>query len=384
MTDATTTKRPRCAVLILLALIAIATPATAQVPPARVFASGEYLLWWAKDSPAPPPLLSTGTLGAPDFSAVLGGREYTTGPSQGARFTLGYRIDGDWAIEGSGFFLPTSSVTRTVASSGAPGSVRLVIPFFRAQQSQEDRLTIANPGEFLGDARESLRSGMHGAELNVVRQVLIADRWRLDALAGVRYFRLGERLAFSASSVAFDVHDIFDVTDVFETSNRFYGAQAGVRGEVVRGGWFGQGSAKVGLGVMRQSVDVSGSLFTNDFNDFAAPQTFAGGAFAQATNMGHHARDRFAVMSEVGLKAGYRLTPWASIFAGYTFLYASAVLRPGSQIDRNINTTQAMTYQMPQTPPPTLAPTGPALPAVRFRETDFWAQGLSVGVSFTY
>jgi hypothetical protein len=87
---------------------------------------------------------------------------------------------------------------------------------------------------------------------------------------------------------------------------------------------------------------------------------------------------------EAGLKVGYRLTPWASVFVGYTFLYASAVVRPGAQIDRNINTTQGMAFQAPQTPAPTLALEGPARPAVRVRESDFWAQGLNIGVSLSY
>jgi hypothetical protein len=177
---------------------------------------------------------------------------------------------------------------------------------------------------------------------------------------------------------------VFNVADVFETTNRFYGAQAGVKAEYVRDRWFVEGSAKVALGVMRQSLDVAGTLFTNDFNDLGDPQTFVGGVFAQPTNIGHHRRDRFAVVPEVGLKLGYRLTSWASLFVGYTFLYASAAARPGEQIDRSVNTTQAVAFQPPQTPAPPVALVGPAGPAVRFRDSEFWAQGLSVGVSFSY
>jgi hypothetical protein len=387
MTDAT---RRKCRLRSLLAVIVTlltATTLAAAEPPGdgpRLSASAEYLLWWIKDSPASPPLLSTGQLGDPDFSVVLGGRDYDPSPAQGFRFTVGYRLTGDWALEGIGFFLPTTSVTKTVRSSGAPGSPRLVIPVFRVDGSREDRLTIANPGEFFGDGRESLRSGMHGAELNVTRRIVASEGFRLAALAGVRYLRLSERLAFSASSVALEVPDVFQITDVFEATNRFYGVQLGVTGEAVRGGWFAQGTAKVGVGVMRESLDIAGTLFTNDFNDLAAPQTFAGGIFAQPTNIGRHDRNRFAVVPEVGVKVGYRLTSWASVFVGYTFLYASSVIRPGDQIDRNVNTTQAMAFQAPQTPPPSLTLQGPALPAVRLRESDFWAQGLNAGVSFSY
>lgn len=372
---------------VTLALLVTAGPATAQTPNddgARFSTSAEYLLWWIKDSPASPPLLSTGVLGQSDFSVILGGRDYDLGPQQGGRFTASYRLTPDWTIEGIGFFLPSTPVTKTVSSSGAPDSVRLVVPQFRIDEGREFRLTIASQGEFSGSARESLRSGMNGAELNVARKVAAGAGWRVDVLGGFRYLRLQEELSFAASSVALDEPDVFMPTDVFAVDNKFFGAQLGLKADYRWDAWFVQGTAKVALGVMRQAIDVTGSLLTNDFNDLGAPQVFAGGLFALPTNIGHHRRDRFAVVPEVGLKLGYRLTSWASVFVGYTFLYANKVVRPGDQIDRTINTTQAMTFQAPQTPPPTLTLQGEPRPAVRFRETDVWMQGLSAGVSFSF
>ena len=374
--------RTKVSVLALALLLFAAADVAAQT--SGVSGSAEHLLWWMKNSPAAPPLLSTGTLGDPNFSVVFAARDYDAGAQSGGRFSVGYRLNRDWALEGVGFFLASTSVTRTVSSSGAPGSPRLVIPVFRVDDNREGRLTIANPNEFFGDARESLTSGMHGAELNVARRIAGADAWRLDALAGIRYLRLRETLSFAGSSVALDVPDIFDVSDAFETTNRFYGAQAGIKAEYAGDRWFAQARAMVALGVMRESLDVKGTLLTNDFNDLAAPQTFLGGVFAQPSNIGHHQRDRFAVVPEVALKAGYRLTSWASVFVGYTFLYASTVARPGDQIDRGVNTTQAMAFQAPQTPAPSLALTGPPRPAASVRGSDFWVQGVSAGVSFNY
>lgn len=369
-----------------LTLLATATVASAQPPAAepRFYTSAEYLLWWLKDSPAPPPLLSTGGLDDPDFSPVLGSRPYDTGLRQGGRFTAGFRITPDWALEGIGFFLAGTPVTKTVSSSGAPGSPQLVAPQFRVDESREGFLFLATPSSFAADARESLRSAMSGAELNVVRRMVSSGGWRVDALGGFRYLRLNEELSFAASSVSIPAPDVFTTTDVFATDNHFYGGQVGVKAEYAWGGWFAQGTAKVALGVMRESIDIAGSLLTNDFNNLGTPQTFPGGIFAQPTNIGHHRRDRFAVVPEAGLKVGYRLTSWASVFLGYTFLYASNVVRPGNQIDRSINTTQALAFQIPQSPPPSLALVGPARPAVRFREADVWVQGLSVGVAFGF
>ena len=323
-------------------------------------------------------------LGESDFSTVLGGRAGDLGPQQGGRFTASYRLTPDWTIEGIGFFLPQTSVTKTVSSSGAPGSVRLVVPQFRVDEGREFRLTMANPGEFFGSARESLRSGMDGAELNVARKIAGGAGWRVDALGGFRYLRLRETLSFSTSSVDIENADVFMPIDVFSVDNQFYGGQVGLKADYTWGAWFAQGTAKVALGVMRESIDVSGSLLTNDFNNFGTPQVFAGGLFALPSNIGQHRRDRFAVVPEVGLKVGYRLTSWASVFVGYTFLYANRVVRPGDQVDRVINTTQSVTFQSPQTPPPPLTLQGEARPAVRFRESDFWVQGLGAGVSFSF
>lgn len=388
MTKPTRTKSIFWTVLSL-ALLTTAPTAWAQSPPAdaRFYTSAEYLMWWIKDAPAPPTLLSTGEFGTPAFSTILGGRSYDPGPQPGGRFTAGYQLSKAWAVEGTGFFLTTSSVTKTVASSGEPGSTQLVIPQFRIDEGSEGTFALARPGDFAGDARESFRSAMSGAELNVVRRLTMGPGWRLDAIGGFRYLRLNEQLAFSGSSVSLALPDIFMATDTFATDNRFYGGQFGVKADYTWRGWFAQASAKVALGVMRESLDVAGSLSTNDFN--ATPfvggaQSFVGGFFAQPSNIGRFRRDRFAVVPEGIVKIGYQLAPWASVFVGYTFLYASEVARPGDQLERVVNTTASMTYQVPSVPPPTLTPTGPARPEPRFRGTDVWVQGVTAGVAFSF
>ena len=49
-------------------------------------------VWWLKDSPAPTPLVSTGVLGTPGTSVLLGGRDIDTGEFPGGRITIGYRF----------------------------------------------------------------------------------------------------------------------------------------------------------------------------------------------------------------------------------------------------------------------------------------------------
>jgi hypothetical protein len=102
--------------------------------------------------------------------------------------------------------------------------------------------------------------------------------------------------------------------------------------------------------------------------------TSAGGLLTQPSNIGVHEHDRFAVMPELGLLLSYDLTPCVQASFGYNFIYWSYVGRPGDQVDLDVNLTQ-------QPPGPF---TGAARPAFDFRSTDFWAQGLSFGLKYTF
>ncbi len=71
------------------------------------------------------------------------------------------------------------------------------------------------------------------------------------------------------------------------------------------------------------------------------------------------------------------MTDSVRIYVGYTLLYWSNVVRPVDQIDFGINPTQLPTAAGPGTL------VGPARPAFNFHETDFWAQGVNLGVMFS-
>ena len=74
------------------------------------------------------------------------------------------------------------------------------------------------------------------------------------------------------------------------------------------------------------------------------------------------------------MTVGHQLTRHLRATVGYTFLYWSDVVRPGSQASRVLNPTQL--------PPNALQ--GPALPVLHFEGTDFWAMGLNFGLDFEY
>jgi hypothetical protein len=166
------------------------------------------------------------------------------------------------------------------------------------------------------------------------------------------------------------------VTDRFETRNNFYGGQIGARAEWWRGAWFMNVRGVVALGDTHQEVHISGStVFTSPGG---APITQPGGLLALPTNIGNYSRDQFSVIPQVGINFGRQLTPHFRVFAGYTAMYWSNVVRPGDQIDPVVNPTQLPTPAGPGTL------VGPARPAFAFHESALWAHGVNFGVGITW
>lgn len=368
------------------AILICAGVASAQTTPPGAPGSGpfsvsaEALLWWFKGSPAPTPLVTDGPIGAPGTRVFLGGQDVDTNPNAGFRLSAGYALGERWGLDTSVFYVPPSSTSRGVSSSGQPGSTNLRIPFFDVTLPGENVTSLSSAGRFSGRATEELGNSLLGAELNVTMRAPMAGPWRVDLLGGFRYLRLRETYTFSTDSPSINLPlEVFTTKDEFDTTNNFFGAQLGARARGDWGSWFASGVVKVALGAMVQSVDIDGRVVSNDFNPVfgvGTPQTFVGGYFAQPTNMGNHTRSRFAVVPEAGLSVGYRLTPWMAIVAGYTFLYVSDVVRAPQQINRNINPTGRPAFAD--------SGSGPAAPTFAFTSSDFWAQGLNVGLALRY
>jgi hypothetical protein len=344
--------------------------------------SAEALIWWFKSSPTPVPIIADAPLSLSDSKVLLGGENLDTNPNPGFRLTAAYALNERWGLEGNFLYVPSRSTSNSVSSSGQLGSTDLLLPFFDVTQNQENFTEISFSPVFRGSAREELTNSLMGAEANGTWALATGRPWQIDLLAGFRWLRLHETYTITTSSpfIPPSPQDIWNTTDQFDTFNNFYGAQLGVRGRYDWGRFFASGAVKFAMGAMVQTVDINGSLVTNDFNDFGQPQTFPGGYFALPTNIGSHTRSVFAVVPEVGLNIGYRITSWAAVSVGYTFLYTNNVVRPGNQINRNINPTQSTAYSGDPAP----QRQGPAQPSFKFNSSDFWAQGINAGLSFRF
>jgi hypothetical protein len=363
------------------AVLAQGAPA-AMGSDSRWSVSAEALAVWFKKSPTPVPLIADSYVDAPDVNVLLGGGSVDTNPNAGFRLTGKYRIDSRMGVELTGFYVPSRSTSSNVSSTGQPGSIDLLLPFYDVTVDRENFTEISFWPEYRGSAQATLSNNLGGGELNLTWSMPPSESWRVDLLGGFRFLQLRESYTITTSSPFNPPNpaDIWNTTDSFDARNRFYGLQVGARAAYDRGPWTGSVAGKVALGSMQQRVSVNGFLETNDYNDYGATQVFPGGYFALPTNSGDHSRNTFAVVPEIGLNVGYRLTPQATVFLGYSFLYASSVVRPGEQINRNINPNLTVSYGND----PPVAPSGPAEPTFSFHTTDFWAQTVSIGLAYRF
>ena len=355
--------------------------------PYRWWATAEYIQWWTK-SDGTPALVSTspdnasraqaGVLGTPGATVLFGNNGINGEGHSGGRFTTGVWFDRErcLGLEGSFFFLDDSGSSYSNNSSGLPILAR---PFYNPVTRTEASELVAFPNVIAGGVDVRSSSRLMGADLNLRWNWFRGPCWNLDFLTGFRYMGLDESLNITENLTvpggAFAGSNIL-VMDSFTTKNSFYGGQLGLDFEFRCGRWFLGLSEKVGLGNMHESISINGAttFMTPDGN----MSVQRGGLLAQASNIGNSSRDRFAVIPETGLRLGYQVTQHMRVFVGYTFLYASEVARPGALIDRAVNPSQLPT----QFGPGTLV--GPARPAPVFRNGDFWAQGVNIGLELRY
>jgi hypothetical protein len=138
----------------------------------------------------------------------------------------------------------------------------------------------------------------------------------------------------------------------------------------------------LGLGDTVERVNINGASQTN-IGTGNTLVNYAGGVFAQPSNMGNFDANHFAVVPEGDFSVGYAFCSWARVLIGYDILYISDVARPGSQIDSGVNAYRTGVVQAAQ--PPIAAPgTDPSRPGYTAAQSSFWAQGLTLGVELHF
>ncbi len=345
----------------------------------RFWLEADYLYWQVQNSPKVIPLVIEQPVVNGPFDVVLGGKKIRNDWHSGARFALGGWFDEckSLGVEIDYFFLGKNSKHSDVASD-ANGSPRLRVPYFDVTTDLPASSALATPGVFRGAASLKTSNRMQGAELNIVKTIPSTDCSNFKVLAGFRYWNFEDDLTFSVNSPLVVIPTVYNYRDKFRTQNNFYGGQIGACFERNFSCFFFDVKGKVALGAMRQKSIIEGRFQTNEFT--GSVETFAGGFFALPTNIGHHKKTRFSVIPELNLNVGCHITDNLRIHLGYSVIYASKVLRASKQMSKRINPTQSANIEF--TPTPVLV--GEASPKAELRSTGLWAQGLNVGLDFTF
>jgi Putative beta barrel porin-7 (BBP7) len=377
-------------------------PAGPAAPEGNHFwVNADSLFWWFKDSPLPAPLLTTtsnpnltpGALfGDPNTTVLLGSHDMNTGAHQGVRCTAGFCLDprSQIAVEASGFYLGSRTTSRAVGSGGEPGSPVLAVPFFDADSGNENSFVLASPGAATGSAVLDLTSQLWGAEIHGAIPAFDGNNLHVEVLCGFRFLDLTEHLNYATTSIGLSDPNtglILNTVDQFGTRNLFYGCQVGGRADYRLGNFEISASARLSFGDVLQTATLFGYTNTNFYNApvggpfSGVPAQPLGGAgvFVQTTNWGRTSRDQIAIVPEGDVTVSYQVIRNLRAFAGYDFLYINRVLRPGNQIDRSINFSETVQSDIVGG----LAGPG-SHPALTMENSGFWAQGLHLGLEFTY
>jgi Putative beta barrel porin-7 (BBP7) len=247
---------------------------------------------------------------------------------------------------------------------------------------------ISSPGVSTGGVRVASTTWMQSFDINVAADLINQRNIDVQLLAGFRLLNLEEDLRIQESIIPLqagvflfqtgpaDPPNTLNIVDHFRTVNRFYGAQVGGRFNWNLDKFNVAVTGKVALGGTQEVITADGS--TSLLTPGAPTVTAPGGILVQPTNSGRTVRNEFSVVPEVGINLGYQFTRHIKAIVGYDFLYWSNVARPGDQIDRTVNFTQV------PIDPTFGTQSGPARPVLIPHSTDFWVQGLNLGIEIQF
>ena len=344
----------------------------------RNWVTTEFMIWWGKRRQLPPlvtsspqsePRATAGVIGQPGTTVLFGDERVDAGERFGGRVTVGQWLDDgkEIGIGGSFFALEECGVRYSMASIGDPILAR---PFFDTFQGQNAAALIAFPSVNSGSIDVHSASDVLGAEF-FVRRLLTANCGnRLDLIGGYYFTRVDDGLTISSSTLIVDpgglaaVGTTIDLVDVFGVRNEFHGGELGLLLERGRGCWTWKVLGKVSIGNLNQTVTVHGETVTTPSGGPAATGT--GGLLARPSNSGTFERNEFIYVPEASVNLSRRLNEHLDVSLGYTFIYWSSILLAADQVDMSVN------------------PNGGTSPAFTFNDTDFWVQGVNVGLEFHY
>jgi hypothetical protein len=344
----------------------------------------EYLLWFVKGNRLPPLVTTSpfdtdreqaGVLNRDGTRILFGDQRVDGSLRHGGRFTIGHWLDSyqSLGVEVSMMGLSGDDTHYQAASQGNPILAR---PFFNTFLNEQDAALIAYPEVILGSIDIRTSSEMYSGSALLRQRWLYSPCARIDLLGGYRYFRYREGLAIHEDLVSVDedsdveIGTTLDVFDGVSAETDFHGGEIGLATEFFHGPFSLSAVTKLGLGWVRQRVDIDGGITVTTPGD--EPVNATGGLLAlEGTNIGSYTRDRYALLPELDLTLNYQVSRCLALSVGYTLLFLTESVRAGDQIDPRVNPTYIPGSRIP--------PTGTPRPSPRLPSTSIWAQGVNIG-----
>lgn len=367
-------------------------PTPAWEPGVRVWGHAEAILGWTRGQSVPVlaatslpgvPLDQAGRPGSFGAAAALGGDGYLDDLRAGMRFTAGgwFDLDHTNGLMVDYLYLPPAQhFEQTVAFNGG---MPLVRPYTDARSGETASRIVGFPDLSSGQMRLTV-AGNDLHSLALLGRANVAHngngdgpvRTRTDVIGGYRFLTLTESLSVGEDRLTLAAVDNLPagthirILDRFRASNAFHGVDLGLVSEVRFGRLSLELMGKVGVGVVRQVVTIRGGRTIATPGQ--PPQLQPGGWLALASNSGIHEQIRATALPELSVNLGCQLTENVRLTGGYSFLYLLDVARPGDQIDATIN------------PNLVASGSGPPRPAFAWQSSDWWLQGLRLGLEVRY
>jgi hypothetical protein len=336
----------------------------------------EALMWWRQGRNFPslvttdPTTESSTTAGAlPDAQTIFGGSRVAANMQGGGRIDWGFFINPMQTI-GFGdrvYGVGKDNSNFSVASNNIPV---LAIPFHDFDTGVNDALLVAYPGLRTGNINITSTSSFFGNDV-YGRFLLCRDcNTRIDFITGWNYTRLADNLGIQSVQTVTETGGnipqgtVTTIVDQFQSQNLFNGGILGLQWNKYCGVWTWQTMGRVSLGNMHESLNINGSTTVVAPPPTGGTNTTAGGLFTAGSNTGHHERDEFTAIWELGLNLNYRFRPCTQLNIGYSLIYINDVLLPANNIDTSIGTTGSVTH-----------------PIALFNHSSYWIQGLNLGIS---
>jgi hypothetical protein len=350
-------------------------------------AAVDYLLFWFKPICLNVPIVTVGNpaapvpgaLGQPGTQIAVGGsppHKLDFGGTSGLRATVGWlRGDGVLGLEVSGLLMDSASDSETFTArpNGTPNSY---LPYQATDNSQQ-ALPFTIPGVVTGRSLAIGSTHLWGVEANATFPFSVdRDGYCIKGafLAGGRYLDLTDRdRIFNALQLVDNPSAVAVGADQVITHNQFYGPQLGARVGLEWGKWSLDYTTKLAAGLTHQVRIYEGAPLLAATE--ASPLLVPGPLIVLPSNIGRATAERVTLVPEIGLKSRLALNSWCTLSVGYTLIYWNKVLCPGDQMDPTVNVTQ-LPFHGPVT--------GSLAPSPLFVHTDYFAQGLEVGLQVRF